>query len=89
MYSSKPSFFSKKRVESGISFFIAQFGMIYFLITHIEALTMGEFLLWATTEFAVSGYILNEIQKEKKLFIPNTPDQNQDPNQWKKLPQLN
>lgn len=81
MYSSKPSFFSKKRVESGISFFISQFGMIYFLISHIESLTMGEFLLWATTEFAVSGYILNEIQKEKKLFISNTSDQNKDSNQ--------
>jgi hypothetical protein len=26
---------------------------------------MGEFLLWATAEFAVSGYIINQIQKEK------------------------
>jgi hypothetical protein len=27
---------------------------------------MGEFLLWAGAEFAVSGYIINKIQKEKK-----------------------
>ena len=27
---------------------------------------MGEFILWAAAEFAVSGYIINQIQKEKK-----------------------
>jgi len=27
---------------------------------------MGEFLLWAAAEFAVSGYIINKIQKEKE-----------------------
>jgi hypothetical protein len=27
---------------------------------------MGEFLLWAAAEFAVSGYMINQIQKEKK-----------------------
>jgi hypothetical protein len=27
---------------------------------------MGEFLLWAAAEFAVSGYIINKIQSEKK-----------------------
>ena len=69
IYSSQPSFFSKKRIESGIAFIIAQWGMIYFLITHSSALTMGEFLLWATTEFAVSGYIINQIQKEKKEIV--------------------
>jgi hypothetical protein len=42
---------------------------------------MGELLLWATTEFAVSGYILNEIQKEKKLINFISTEQNEDPNQ--------
>jgi hypothetical protein len=55
--------------------------MVYFLITHIDGLTMGELLLWATTEFAVSGYILNEIQKEKKLINFISTEQNEDPNQ--------
>jgi hypothetical protein len=27
---------------------------------------MGEFILWAAAEFAVSGYIINKIQKEKE-----------------------
>jgi hypothetical protein len=67
IYSSGPSFFSKKRIESGLAFIIAQWGMIFFLLEKHSTLTMGEFLLWAAAEFAVSGYIINKIQKEKKL----------------------
>lgn len=66
IYSVKNSFFSKKRIESGLAFIIAQWGMIFFLIEKHNILTMGEFLLWAAAEFAVSGYIINKIQKEKK-----------------------
>ena len=65
MYSSKKSHFSKKRIESGVAFIIAQWGMIFFLLQKYEALSMGEFILWAAAEFAVSGYIINKIQKEK------------------------
>lgn len=65
IYSSKPSFFSKKRIESGISFIIAQWGMIYFLVKHEDKLTMGEFLLWASVEFAIAGWMIDKIQKEK------------------------
>lgn len=65
IYSNQDSFFSKKRIESGIAFTIAQFCMVAFFVTHIDTLTMGEFLLWAGTEFAVAGYIINQIQKEK------------------------
>ena len=67
VYSSKNSFFSKKRIESGVAFFIAQFGMVFFLLQKYQGLSMGEFLLWAAAEFAVSGYIINKIQKEKEL----------------------
>lgn len=66
VYSSHESFFSKKRIESGIAFGIAQWGMIYFLLENHSKLTMGEFTLWAATEFAVSGYIINKIESEKK-----------------------
>lgn len=65
IYSSKDSFFSKKRIESGLAFIIAQWGMVFFLIQKFDTLTMGEFILWAAAEFAVSGYIINKIQKEK------------------------
>jgi len=67
IYSNKPSFFSKKRIESGISYLIAQIGMIFFLCAKYDTLTMGEFILWAGAEFAVAGYIINKIQKEKSL----------------------
>jgi len=66
IYSSQDSYFSKKRIESGVAFLIAQWGMIFFLMEKHSSLTMGEFLLWAAAEFAVSGYIINQIQKEKK-----------------------
>lgn len=66
IYSTKNSYFSKKRVESGLAFIIAQWGMIFFLLEKHSKLSMGEFLLWAAAEFAVSGYIINKIQKEKK-----------------------
>lgn len=67
VYSAKNSYFSKKRIESGVAFAIAQFGMVFFLLQKYQNLTMGEFLLWAAAEFTVSGYIINKIQKEKEL----------------------
>lgn len=66
MYSGEYSFFSKKRVESGIAFFIGQFGMVYFLIINISTLTATDMSLWAGIEFAVAGYMISQIQKEKK-----------------------
>ena len=65
IYSNKPSFLSKKRIESGMSFLIAQIGMVFFLAVKYDSLSMGEFILWASAEFAVAGYIVNQIQKEK------------------------
>jgi hypothetical protein len=65
MYSVRKSYFSKKRIESGVAFVIAQWGMIFFLLEKHLTLTMGEFLLWATTEFAVAGWMIHKIQKEK------------------------
>jgi hypothetical protein len=66
MYSSEKSYFSKKRVESGIAFAISQWGMIWFLIKKIDVLTASDMLIWAGIEFAVAGYMINQIQKEKK-----------------------
>ncbi len=72
IYSSKDSYFSKKRIESGVAFIIAQWGMIFFLLEKHSTLSMGEFLLWAAAEFAVSGYIINKIQSEKKTEVNST-----------------
>lgn len=66
IYSSQDGFFSKKRVESGIAFIIAECGMIFFLIHKYDALSMTDFAIWAGIQFAVAGYMVTQIQKEKK-----------------------
>ncbi len=71
IYSEKPSFFSKKRIESGIAFIIAEWGMIFFLLKKYPNLTMTDLVMWATIQFGVSGYIIYQIQKEKKFEKPN------------------
>ena len=66
LYSVEISYFSKKRVESGVAFLVGQFGMIYFLMVNIDKLDSTDIALWASIEFAISGYIVSQIQKEKK-----------------------
>lgn len=66
MYSSKDSYFSKKRIESGIAFLVAQWGMIFFLAEKHSTLSMTDLVMWAGVEFAISGYMIHQIQKEKK-----------------------
>ena len=70
VYSDRPSFFSKKRVESGIGFIIAEWGMIFFLLENIKTMGMSGFALWASIQFFVAGYMVNQIQKEKDK-LPN------------------
>jgi hypothetical protein len=66
IYSTKPSFFSKKRIESGIAFIIAEWGMVFFMLKKYPDLTMTDIVMWATVQFTISGYILHQIQKQKK-----------------------
>jgi hypothetical protein len=66
MYSSKPSFFSKKRIESGIAFFVAQWGIIHWLTSKFETMSASDFAMWAGIELAAAGYMVTQIQKEKK-----------------------
>ena len=70
MYSGKKSYFSKKRIESGVAFIIAQWGMIFFLLEKHSKLSMTDLLMWAGVEFAISGYIIHQIQMEKKTEVP-------------------
>lgn len=70
MYSSKHSYFSKKRVESGIAFFVGQWGMIYFMLQNHTTMTASDIVLWSGVEFAMAGYMINQIQKEKKDVTP-------------------
>lgn len=71
MYTNKTSFFSKKRIESGIAFVIGQYGMLYWLNSHIVNISSSDMFIWAGVEFAIAGYIVNEIQKEKKPDEPS------------------
>lgn len=68
MYSGQPSYFSKKRMESGISFLIGQIGMIMFFALSYSTLSMYDFIMWASLEFAVGGYITYQIQRQKRYF---------------------
>ena len=65
IYSTKSSYFSKKRIESGIGFIIAEWGMVYFLLKKMETMDSMTFGGWATIQFFVAGYIIKQIQKEK------------------------
>ena len=67
LYGVEISYFSKKRVESGVAFLVGQFGMIYFLMVNIDKLDSTDIAIWASIEFAISGYIVSQIQKEKKI----------------------
>ena len=66
IYSNKDSYFSKKRIESGAAFAIAQFGMFAYFITHLHTLNVSDVLLWSAAEFAIAGYVVSQIQKEKQ-----------------------
>jgi hypothetical protein len=71
--SNEDSFFSKKRIESGIAFIIMQWGMIYFIIHSMDKMTSSDLLIWAGIEGVVCGYTLTQIQKEKALEKTEDP----------------
>ena len=76
LYTGKPSYFSKKRIESGIAFVVGQWGMIYFILENLPKMTTSDMVLWAGVEFAVSGYMINQIQKEKKEIKQDETEEN-------------
>jgi len=66
IYSSRKSFFSKKRIESGVAFIIGQWGMIFFLMENHSKMSTSDLVLWAGVEFLIAGYTTYQIQKEKR-----------------------
>lgn len=78
VYSTNKSFFSKKRLESGVSFLIGQFGMVYFMLQNHSTMTTSDLAIWAGIEFAISGYIVTQIQKEKKKDETNESYEDQE-----------
>jgi len=65
IYTARQSYFSKKRIESSVAFIIGQWGMILFLMENHTEMTASDIAIWAGIEFAIAGYIVNQIQKEK------------------------
>jgi uncharacterized protein HemX len=51
--------------------------MVFFLLKKYPDLTMTDIIMWATVEFGISGYILHQIQKEKKTE-QTTDEENQE-----------
>ena len=68
LYSNKDSFFSKKRIESGIAFIILQWGMITYFVNKHDGMDVYDLIMWAGVEGVICGYTINQIQKEKKLI---------------------
>lgn len=79
IYSTKKSYFSKKRIESGVGFIIAEWGMIFFLMKKIDLMVTTDFAIWVSIQFFVAGYMINQIQKEKKSSPP-LEDENKEEN---------
>ena len=77
MYSgATDSFYSKKRIESGLAFIALQWGMIYYLLKHSEKMTMTDMLIWAGVEAGVAGYMINQIEKNNKAANEKTDTSN-------------
>jgi hypothetical protein len=72
MYSNQDSYFSKKRFESSMAFLSAM-GLI---LTHAyytrATITNSEILADAALLFAIAGYTVNQIQKEKGPIANST-----------------
>ena len=69
LYSSKPSYFSKKRFESSIAFIIGEFGMLLYLYKNYSTVSMTDFLLWAGVQFMIAGYYVAQTEKTKRMKI--------------------
>src|ERR1035437_7679268 len=66
MYSNQPSFFDRKKINEGIAFYAAISMDLCYVYSHRHTLSSSEALFHVGTLLAISGYHLNETQKEKK-----------------------
>jgi hypothetical protein len=64
IYSSKKSFFLKK---NGIRYWFCNCGVGYdfFLIKKYDVMSTADFGIWASIQFVVAGYMVNQIQKKR------------------------
>jgi len=73
MYSGETSYFSKKRIESGIAFIVLQWGMIHWMVINVAKITAQDLFVWSAIEGAICGYMISKIQSEKKDLKDNPP----------------
>lgn len=74
MYSGSSSYFSKKRIESGVAFIALQWAFIYYFLEHHNTMTPSDVLIILAPQLAICGYMINSIQKEKTNDIPETKE---------------
>lgn len=67
MYSGDPSFFSKKRIESGIAFSFAFWMTAYYLMKNIIGMDIWSFGYVLSVWLFIAGYTVSQIQSEKKI----------------------
>jgi hypothetical protein len=63
MYSVKESFFSYKRFQTGVAFFMFTQGAMYALKNYVN--TIEGFIVWCAPVLLVCGYTLHKIEKAK------------------------
>lgn len=71
--SNQPSFFSKKRLESGFAFFVLIWGCIFWLVMKYTSMTTSDFVIWSAVPALIAGYSISMIEKAKN-------DKNEDKN---------
>lgn len=62
------SYFSKKRIESGIAFIILQWGLIHWLVLNIDKCTSSDLFIWSSIEATICGYVISKIEDSKKAI---------------------
>ena len=65
--SDKPSYFSKKRIQAWLLFDSGLGCMLYWFFTHVDKMTYGEIIAFASVLFGAAGYQIQTIQKEKRF----------------------
>lgn len=72
IYSTKDSYFSKKRIESSVAFLSATWLILWHAYYTRATITNSEILADAVLLFAIAGYTVNQIQKEKAPAAPTS-----------------
>lgn len=76
MYSGKPSFLSKKRIESGFAFWFAFWMTTFYLKMKIETMDIWAFGYILGVWLFIAGYVVKQIESEKKINGDSNDNQN-------------